>query len=96
VRKSSTWAVCQEFLGKLSDDDLEYSQQRGGLWAINPGSSSPVSVREVLQELFYEFPDPYFTCDSLTESEEEYFDQYERLHYASLYEEDLVHCDCYH
>jgi hypothetical protein len=33
VRKSSTWAVCQEFLGKLSNrDDLDYAETRDGVW----------------------------------------------------------------
>ncbi len=32
ILKSSNFAVTQEFLGKLSDEELEYSQSRGGFW----------------------------------------------------------------
>jgi hypothetical protein len=34
ITNSSTWAVCQEFLDKLSGKELYYSQSRGGLWAL--------------------------------------------------------------
>ena len=32
ILKSSNFAITQEFLGKLSDEELEYSQSRGGNW----------------------------------------------------------------
>lgn len=32
IAKSSTFAVTQEFLGKLSGEDLVYAQNRGGFW----------------------------------------------------------------
>jgi hypothetical protein len=34
ISKSSTWAICQEFLDKLCGKELYYSQSRGGLWAL--------------------------------------------------------------
>ncbi len=34
ISKSSTWAICQEFLGNLTGTDLYYSQLRGGLWSL--------------------------------------------------------------
>ena len=66
VRKSSTWAVCQEFLGNLSDSDLWYSTQRGGIWSISYGQEDDngrvsdakiVSVRQILNRFKTEYPD---------------------------------------
>ena len=54
VTTSSTWAVCQQFLGNLSGSDLEYADCRGGIWAFSSGKIT--SVREVLTELQNEFP----------------------------------------
>jgi N-acetylglucosamine kinase-like BadF-type ATPase len=35
VFKSSSWAVCQEFLGKIRDrEELNYTRSRGGIWSI--------------------------------------------------------------
>jgi len=54
VLKSSTWAVCQEFLGNLSGDYLDYSQSRGGSWSFTDGEN--VSVRQVLTDLRETYP----------------------------------------
>lgn len=47
VYKSSTWAVCQEFLGNLHGEDLNYAQSRGGIWSLDRN----ISVREILEAL---------------------------------------------
>ena len=51
VFKSSTWAVCQEFLGNLSDEEdlLTYAQSRSGQW-------SSITMREFLTALQVRFP----------------------------------------
>ena len=60
VTKSSTWAVCQEFLGQLSGQDLEYSQTRGGLWSCEwdhiENECNIVSVRQILEDIQEVFP----------------------------------------
>jgi len=33
VAKSGSWAVCQEFLGKLEGDELRYVKTRAGSWS---------------------------------------------------------------
>jgi len=51
VTKSSTWAVCQVYLGRIHDrEDWEYAMSRGGLW------SPSTSVRSVLNSLFEKYP----------------------------------------
>lgn len=52
VSKSSVWAVCQEFLGNLHGEDLEYAQTRGGMWSY----IRPVTVREILERLQEDYP----------------------------------------
>ncbi len=54
VTKSSTWAVCQEFLGNLSGEELEYAETRGGIWSFK--NKDVVSVREMLTEIKIMFP----------------------------------------
>lgn len=60
VRMSSTWAVCQEFLGNLSGYDLEYAQRHGGCWVIThfkeEKKCEAVSIRSILKDLFERFP----------------------------------------
>jgi hypothetical protein len=57
VGMSSTWAVCQEFLGNLSGEDLAYSRGRGGLWSMTDYLPiSLVSVRDVLIDLQEKYP----------------------------------------
>ncbi len=70
VLNSSTWAICQEFLGNLSGRDLSYSQSRGGLWSLridknlenkeNPDNTTNnvevISVRRILNVLKKEYP----------------------------------------
>lgn len=51
VGKSSTWAVSQEFLGKLKGYDLKYAQSRGGIWNLK------TSVREILNRFMNEYPE---------------------------------------
>lgn len=56
VCKSSTWAVCQEFLGNLSGQDLWYSKQRGGLWSFDQANAKIITVREILNRFKTDFP----------------------------------------
>ncbi len=70
ISKSSTWAICQEFLGNLTGTDLYYSQLRGGLWSLridknlenkeNPDNTTNnvevISVRRILNVLKKEYP----------------------------------------
>ncbi len=65
ISKSSTWAICQEFLGNLTGTDLYYSQSRGGLWSLRVDKNSEnkenaentndkvevISVRRVLNDI---------------------------------------------
>jgi hypothetical protein len=65
VTNSSTWAVCQEFLGNLSGKELQCAKSRGGLWALRNNKENNeeknnekteqnvevISVRRVLNEL---------------------------------------------
>ena len=65
VTSSSTWAVCQEFLDKLSGYELNYAQSRGGLWSLRINKTGEnkinaedtetnvevISVRRVLNDL---------------------------------------------
>jgi len=44
VVKSSSWAICQEFLGNLTGDDLEYTKERSGIWNLD----RQITTREVL------------------------------------------------
>ena len=48
VRCSSSWAVCQEFLGNLEGDDLKYANSRAGTWAFGSNGSYHVSMRELI------------------------------------------------
>lgn len=62
VTKSSTWAVCQEFLGNLKGEDLWYAQSRGGFWKCwewnaQTNKCDQVSVRQVLTDIKSAFPD---------------------------------------
>jgi len=73
VTNSSTWAVCQEFLGNLKDFELKYAQSRGGLWSlrinkteennknVDPDNSvdnvEVISVRRVLNDLKNKYKD---------------------------------------
>lgn len=50
VFRSSTWAVCQEFIGNLSGDLLNYSMRRVGIW------SNTVTMRMLLEDLRINFP----------------------------------------
>lgn len=63
VTSSTTWGICQEYLGNyLSNEDLEYLSDRGGHWhqyifdydTVNP--VMVVSIREVLDHLKFRFP----------------------------------------
>jgi hypothetical protein len=70
ISNSSTWAICQEFLGNLSGRDLSYSQSRGGLWSLridknlenkeNPDNTTNnvevISVRRILNVVKKEYP----------------------------------------
>jgi hypothetical protein len=63
VFSSSTFAVCQEFLGNLTGSDLSHAQSRGGLWALRTNKTDEnekddtvnnvevISVRRVLTDL---------------------------------------------
>lgn len=50
VGKSSTWAVCKEYLGQLKGRDLSYAQSRGGIWSLD------ISVRDILNRFQTEYP----------------------------------------
>lgn len=62
VCKSSSWAVCQEFLGNVRDDLLWYTRARGGLWSYSfdldrdPQYES-TTVREILEDFRKRFPE---------------------------------------
>jgi hypothetical protein len=46
ITKSTTWAVCQEFLGNLSGKELHYAQSRGGLWALRINKNDKLENNE--------------------------------------------------
>lgn len=48
VTTSSIWAVCQEFLGRLHDEDLSYAQTRSGVWSFVPSNDNDSNVEDVL------------------------------------------------
>lgn len=54
VDKSSTWAICQEFIGNLSGDLLDYSKSRGGIWIFD--DKDIVSFRSVITDLQEKYP----------------------------------------
>lgn len=67
VYKSSSWAVCQEFLGNLqTPEELEYTRMRSGIWSITPhivavGSESKavddiITLRSILKDLVQKYP----------------------------------------
>lgn len=58
VYKSSTWAVCQEFLGTLNHEEKEYAEWRGGIWSMNmkEGDVIIVQVRDILTDLKKRYP----------------------------------------
>ncbi len=49
VRCSSSWAVCQEFLGNLDGHDLDYAKSRAGSWTFGTNGSYHVSMRELIK-----------------------------------------------
>jgi hypothetical protein len=55
VCKSSLWAVCQDFLGNLSEHDSNYAKNRGGIWSINidkiTGEYNIISFRNIINNL---------------------------------------------
>lgn len=53
VYQSSTFAVCSEFLGNLDGSDLQYAQNRGGIWSCF--NNNIVSVRDLLSILVVEY-----------------------------------------
>lgn len=59
VEQSSSWAVCQEFLGNLEGSELGYAQGRGGIWEFtedDKGRVEIVTVRQVLNALRQYYP----------------------------------------
>lgn len=67
VFKSSSWAVCQEFLGRIRDrEDLNYTRSRGGVWSVATQMVDidckmkvivdVISLREILEDLVQKFP----------------------------------------
>ena len=59
VGKSSTWAICQEQLGKLVNrNDVIYASSRVGIWRINIQTvTSCTSFREVIEGLKEMYPE---------------------------------------
>lgn len=54
VFKSSIWAVCQEFLGKLTDvEEKMYTRERGGVWTCD---GEIIAIRSILKDLKKTFP----------------------------------------
>ena len=52
VAKSTTWGLCQEYLGHTLDvHDREQLSCRGGIWAINTQTCSVTSTRQVFDTL---------------------------------------------
>ena len=60
VTKSSTWVVCQEFLGNLDETSLEYTQSRGGIWSFicEPPNfhCDIITVRTILTDIKEKYP----------------------------------------
>lgn len=58
VRSSSTWAITQEFLGKLTDeDDINYTARRSGHWHSSFDlDSTTFTFRELMDYLKRKFP----------------------------------------
>lgn len=67
VFKSSSWAVCQEFLGRIHDrEELNYTMSRGGIWSVATQIVNidckmkvivdVISLREILEDLVQKFP----------------------------------------
>lgn len=55
VCMSSTWAICQEYLGNLQGQDAEYTKMRSGTWRID--DSKIISFREIVEDLKNSFPE---------------------------------------
>ena len=51
VYNCSTYAVLQEYLGKLSGSDKDYAGSRGGVWSMQAfaGGVTIISVRDILR-----------------------------------------------
>ena len=57
VYDSSSWGVCQEFLGNLTGRDLWYTESRSGFWSMPDTSTLQiVTVREILSDLWENYP----------------------------------------
>ena len=67
VSKSSSWAVCQEFLGKLDIHELRYVEGRAGIWSIAPSvafdvdgypqvTTNIVTTRDIISDILQQFP----------------------------------------
>jgi hypothetical protein len=52
VLKSSSWAICQEFL-QTPEADVSYSRGRGGVWGDR---NLKISTRKVLDALVIQYP----------------------------------------
>jgi hypothetical protein len=58
VRDSSCWAICQKYLGNLSESDIAYTNGRGGIWYIDqphefiPEMCKSVQFRHVVEDLY--------------------------------------------
>jgi hypothetical protein len=51
VLKSSNWAICQEFLGNLYADNLDYARSRAGLWGYGQCTGESVDRIVTLREI---------------------------------------------
>ena len=51
VSMCSSWAICQEKLGNLSTDDLDYTRRRTGEWSFSSESGKTTTFREVAEWL---------------------------------------------
>ena len=58
VYSSSTFAVTQEFLGNLNDEDAFYTSTRDGIWSVKyiNGTCEIISTRMVLVTVYELYP----------------------------------------
>lgn len=67
VGQSSSWAICQEFLGNLEGYDLLYARERDGIWSTDTSiewidgfphvSVNTIAIRDVITDIFEQFPE---------------------------------------
>lgn len=58
IYTSSSFAIAQEFLGNLNDDDAFYARSRGGCWNMKyiNGICKLITTRKVLETVYELYP----------------------------------------